>query len=786
MARWCSSFRAHRERLHVVLAAGMFVVSSLTAYGAAQPLSIVPAPAHMERKEGSLDLSRGLSIDTGQDKEAASVALYLEQMDRKSGSVATLKMGSSNPHKAAPAVIFTHRAARATGGVDESYGMEIGPTGVRISASGRAGYFYGAVTLLQLLSDHPASLPALEIEDTPRFRWRGFMLDSARHLQTEAFILQLLDYMAGHKLNVFHWHLTDDQGWRIEIRRYPRLTSVGAFRGQTMPPYEAGTSAPTGAYGGFFTQEQVKKIVAYAKARNITVVPEIEMPGHSSAALAAYPEFGSAVKPLTAPPIGWGIFPNLYNVNEATLEFLQNVLLEIMNLFPSEYIHVGGDEAIKDQWKSNAAVQARMRALGMDSEDRMQSWFMGRIEKFLNDHGRKMVGWDEILEGGLAPNATVMSWRGTKGGIAAAQQGHDTIFTPSRPLYFNYRQSDAIDEPPGRDPLNTLADVYNFDAVSSSLTPTERAHVLGVEACLWTEYVITQDRVEHMLFPRMAALAEMAWTPSEGRSFHSFLARLPQDMMRTEALGLHPANSVFEVRTKAVPEGAGDRATVELSTQGGLGEIHYTLDGAKVDSGSRVYKTPLQISFPSILQAQAFDGETALGAPIVEKLTLDSTLRRDSRELDSCTGAAGIQLEQDPPRNAERPVFRVTFQHPCWIYRDADLDLFSGLMVGVGSIPYIFHGPNLMQPESGSSIAKDASLEVKLDSCQGESLTTIPLDPAYRKDGVTTLRADHLAAVHGKHDLCISMRNPDPQTVWLLNFIQPLTEKRSPRRLTDH
>jgi hexosaminidase len=759
----------------------MSIVLSVAAYGAARPLSIVPAPAHVERKEGSLDISRGLSIDAGQDKDAASVALYLEEMNRRSNSVAMRKMGPSNQRKSTPTVMFTHRASRAAGLVDESYGLEIGPTGVRISANERAGYFYGAVTLLQLLSDHPKSLPALGIEDAPRFRWRGFMLDSARHLQTEAFIFQLLDYMAEHKLNVFHWHLTDDQAWRIEIKRYPKLTSVGAFRGQTMPPYEAGSRAPTGAYGGFFTQEQIKKIVAYAKARNITVVPEIEMPGHSSAALAAYPEFGSAAEPLGAPPIGWGIFPNLYNVNDATFEFLQSVLLEIMDLFPSEYIHVGGDEAIKDQWKSNTAVQARMRALGIESEDRMQSWFMGRIEKFLNDHGRKMVGWDEILEGGLAPNATVMSWRGTKGGIAAAQQGHDTIFTPSRPLYFNYRQSDATDEPPGRDPLNTLADVYSFEAVSSSLTTAERGHVLGVEACLWTEYVITQDRVEHMLFPRIAALAEVAWTRSENRSFHDFLARLPRDMRRTDALGLHPANSVFEVRTNPLLEGAGDRATLELSTQGGLGEIHYTLDGSKVNSDFRVYKTPLQISVPSVLRAQAFDGDTALGAPIVEKLTLDSILRRDSRELDSCTGAAGIQLEQDPPRNAERPIFRVTFQHPCWIYRDADLDRISGLMVGVGSIPYIFHGPNLIHTETDSSMVKDASLEVRVDSCQGESLTAIPLAPASRKDGVTTLSVDQLAVVHGKHDLCFSMKNPDSQTVWLLNFIQPLAKKESVR-----
>jgi hexosaminidase len=541
-----------------------------------------------------------------------------------------------------------------------------------------------------------------------------------------------------------------------------------------MPPYEPNSVTPTGPYGGFYTQEQIRRIVAYARERNITVVPEIEMPGHATAPLVAYPEYGSAATPLTSMPVGWGIYPNLYNAKDSTFTFLENILTEVLELFPSEYIHVGGDEAIKNQWKENPQIQQKLHDLGLHDEDALQSWFMARIEQFINAHGRKMVGWDEILQGGLSKNATVMSWRGIQGAVAAAKQGHDAILTPNRPLYFNYRQSDATDEPAGRDPVNSLADVYNFQPLPSELTSTEDAHILGVQGSIWTEYVLTEDRVQHMLFPRAAALAELAWSPASQTNYMNFLKRLPADLQRTEDAGLHPAFSVFEVQAHATPTGTGDHATVALYTQGSLGRIHYTVDGSPADATSPVYTQPLQVSLPATLHALAFDGATALGMPIIQRITLASALRRDSRELDPCGNNAGIQMEQDPPWNKERPVFRVVYFNPCWIYRKADLSRFKGLVLGVGSIPYIFQSQGRPLPAPSNATTTAAEIAVHVDNCTGPLLATVPLQPAYRKDGVISLPEASFPPQSGVHDLCFAVGKADPATVWLLNYIQPV------------
>ncbi|SEB77988.1 family 20 glycosylhydrolase [Terriglobus roseus] len=749
-----------------------FCSLSLFATSQAQTAnSVIPAPARVEASSGTLDLRRGLAVRaTTSDVDASSVTRYLQGLLATTHTPALL----TGEKTKAPQLTFVHREAHRPekGGDDESYALDVTPAGVTITAGSRAGYLYGAISLWQMMAHAPGSISAVHIEDGPRFRWRGIMLDSARHMQSEQFILQLLDYMAEHKLNTFHWHLTEDQGWRIEIKRYPKLTSVGGFRPQTMPPWQAGSNAPTGPYGGFYTQDQIRHVVAYAKERNITVVPEIEMPGHATAALVAYPELGSA-KGLPGMPVGWGIYPTLFNTDDATFEFLQNVLTEVMDLFPGEYIHVGGDEALKDQWKSNPTVQAKMKELGIHDEDAMQSWFMGRMEKFINAHGRRLVGWDEILQGGLSPNATVMSWRGIEGAVSAAKQGHDAILTPNRPLYFNYRQSDATDETAGRDPVNSLADVYNFKALPAVLTTAEQAHVLGVQGSIWSEYVLTEDRVQHMLFPRAAALAEMAWSPDGRRDYKDFLHRLPADLQRTEDAGVKPALSVFEVQAHATPTGAGDHASLQLATQGNLGEIHYTLDGSPVKKTSPVFNGDLQISLPSEVHALAFDGTTALGLPMTQKITLASTMRRDSRELDACTGSAGIQMEQDPPRNAERPVFRVVYSNPCWIYRKADLDRFNGVTLGMGSIPYIFRSGSRPMPAPISTMTT-AKVAVHVDSCKGPVLTTVPLAPAWRKDGVVTLPPAAITGAAGVHDLCFAVENTeDPGTVWLLNYIQP-------------
>ena len=643
----------------------------------------------------------------------------------------------------------------------------------------RAGYLYGAISLWQMLAHNNGEVAAWRIEDAPRSRWRGIMLDSARHMQSERFILQLLDYMAEHKLNRFHWHLTDDQGWRIEIKRYPGLTAVGGYRPQTMPPYRPGSIAPTGPYGGFYTQEQIRRIVAYARERNIAVVPKIEMPGHATAPLVAYPEYGSAAKPLTGMPLGWGIYPNLYSPKDSTFIFLENILTEVMELFPSEFIHVGGDEAIKNQWKENPEIQQKLHELGLHDEDALQSWFMERMEKFINAHDRKMVGWDEILQGGLSQNATVMSWRGMQGGIAAAKQGHNAILTPNRPLYFNYRQSEATNEPAGRDPVNSLADVYNFQAQLAELTPAEQTHILGVQGSIWTEYILTEDRVQQMLFPR-GSTGGACMVSGRTKGLHGFSAASAGGPQTCGRCGLEPALSVYEVQASSVPVGAGDHASVVLSMQGALGQVHYTVDGSQVSATSPTYRAPLSVPLPTTLHALAFEGNTVLGRPITQQITLASALRRDSRELDSCGNNAGIQMEQDPIRNAERPVFRVVYTRPCWFYRNADLDRFTKLTVGVGSIPYIFQSQGKLLPSRSDATSTQAQIAVHMDSCTGELLAKVPLQPAYRKDGVITLPAVSFPRQTGQHDMCFAVEGADAATVWVLNYIQPMGATEAP------
>ena len=426
----------------------------------------------------------------------------------------------------------------------EGYRLLVFEAGVRIEARETAGLFYGATTLWQLVTAEEgqgtARIPTLRIEDAPRFTWRGLMLDSARHFQSPEFIRRLIDVMALHRMNVLHWHLTDDQAWRIEILRYPRLTEVGAWR----VPAGAGPAAhidpKTGRpkrYGGFYTQREIRELVAYAADRHITVVPEIDMPGHATAAIVAYPKLG-VVKGPVAVPADWGIYPNLFNAEEETFTFLQNVLREVMELFPSPYIHVGGDEAVKAQWKNSPRVQARMVALGVAGEEELQSYFIRRMERFLSSHGRRLIGWDEILEGGLAPNATVMSWRGVEGAVAAARANHDTVLAAWPTLYFDHRQTASRHEPPGRGRVVTLEDVYRFDVSPQGIAPEAIDHVLGVQANIWTEHIRTEDRVWRMAFPRAAAVAELAWSAEKDISWERFAARLPTQQARYRALGL--------------------------------------------------------------------------------------------------------------------------------------------------------------------------------------------------------------------------------------------------------
>ncbi|CAL9568931.1 beta-N-acetylhexosaminidase [Streptomyces sp. enrichment culture] len=437
---------------------------------------------------------------------------------------------------------------------DEGYRLDVAPEGVHLTGGGPAGLFWGAQTLRQLLGPDAFRraplpgrrwrLPLGRIEDAPRFGWRGLMLDVSRHFMPKDGVLRYLDLMAAHKLNVLHFHLTDDQGWRIEIKRHPKLTETGSWRSRTKFGHRASPLWEDKPHGGYYTQEDIREIVAYAAARHITVVPEIDVPGHSQAAIAAYPELGNTdVIDTTALTVWdtWGVCPNVLAPTENTLRFYEGVFEEVLELFPSEFVHIGGDECPKDQWRASATAQARIAELGLADEDELQSWFIQHFDTWLSERGRRLIGWDEILEGGLAKGAAVSSWRGYAGGIAAARAGHDVVMCPEQQVYLNFREDGGEDEPVPIAFVRTLEDVYRFEPVPAELTPRESGHVIGTQANLWTEVTENQERVDYQLFPRLAAFAEVAWSdlpaPAD-RDYAAFERRMATHYRRLDAFGV--------------------------------------------------------------------------------------------------------------------------------------------------------------------------------------------------------------------------------------------------------
>ncbi|MFJ1770125.1 beta-N-acetylhexosaminidase [[Kitasatospora] papulosa] len=441
----------------------------------------------------------------------------------------------------------------------EGYRLTVVPDrGVRITGGSEAGVFWGAQTLRQLLGPEAfrrapvgqgaaRGIPATEIEDGPRFGWRGLMLDVARHFTPKDGVLRMLDLLAAHKLNVFHFHLTDDQGWRVEIKRYPRLTEVGAWRARTKYGHRASELWDETPHGGFYTQDDIREIVAYAAERHIRVVPEIDIPGHSQAAVSAYPELGNTdVVDTSALSVWdtWGVNPNVLAPTDHTLRFFEGVFEELLDLFPADtspFIHVGGDECPKDQWRQSPAAQARIAELGLKDEDELQSWFIRHFDRWLTDRGRRLIGWDEILEGGIAEGAAVSSWQGYAGGIAAAEAGHDVVMCPLQQVYLDYRQDAGPDEPMPIGYVRTLEDVYRFEPVPPGLSEEAAGHVLGTQVNVWTEVMQNRQRVDYQVFPRLAAFAEVAWSrlPAPGeRDFAGFERRMETHYARLDALGV--------------------------------------------------------------------------------------------------------------------------------------------------------------------------------------------------------------------------------------------------------
>lgn len=503
---------------------------------------IVPQPVSIEMHQGNFHFNSATNViaENGAEHEVRMLNFYLKKLYGFT-LPARAKISSTNGSNIIFMLVNNNERK-------DAYHLDVTANKIIISSSSNEGLFYGLQTLLQLLPETKTQtvsegflIPQLSINDYPRFQYRGMHLDVGRHFFDVDFVKKYIDYLAYFKYNTFHWHLTEDQGWRIEIKKYPLLTSVGAYRNGTVIGHYPGTGNDSIHYGGFYTQEQIKDVVKYAKDRFITIIPEIEMPGHASAAIAAYPQLScfpdssTKISPRT-PWAGsrdgkqvqqtWGVFDDIFVPSEYTFKFLENVLDEVMQLFPSKYIHIGGDEAPKTYWKESAFCQKLIKEKNLKDEHGLQSYFIQRIEKYVNSKGRSIIGWDEILEGGLAPNATVMSWRGEEGGIAAAHQHHNVIMTPGKYVYFDHAQSKNSDSLTigGFLPLDT---VYNYHPVPKELDNSEAHYILGAQGNVWTEYMASPQKVEYMIFPRMSALSEVLWSPQDKRDLEKFRSELP-------------------------------------------------------------------------------------------------------------------------------------------------------------------------------------------------------------------------------------------------------------------
>lgn len=510
-----------------------------------------------------------------------------------------LRLGVTSNRRKSNAIVLTVEDRAGHNRSIEEYGLSISPALIQIAAD-TPGAFYAIQTLLQLIRPESAktfSISAAEISDYPRFRYRGMHLDVARHFQPVEFVKKFIDQMAQYKFNTFHWHLTDDQGWRIEIKKYPKLTTIGQYRSESHEgPYSTIFKGDGRPVEGFYTQEQIKEVVAYAKARYISVIPEIELPGHASAALAAYPELG---KGCAAPDYKfevkktWGIFKEVFCPTDETFKFLEDVLDETIKLFPdSPYIHIGGDEVLKDYWKESAFVQELKKRENLKDENEVQAYFIRRIERFVNSKGKKIIGWDEILDGGIAPTATIMSWRGMRGGIAAAKAGHDVIMTPTDFVYFDYGQGDPAYEPLNIGSYVPLEKVYRFEPLPPELTAEESKYILGAQANIWTEYMKTPEHIEYMAFPRMLALSEVLWSKKEDRDFADFQRRLNAILPRLDKQGVNYRIPETGGLQNVVTES--DRVSIELQPAAGT-RVHFTTDDWTPDERSAVYSRPIEV-----------------------------------------------------------------------------------------------------------------------------------------------------------------------------------------------
>lgn len=645
----------------------------------ANEYNIVPNPNHIVTQEGRFELSNKVRLVTPAD--APEVKNIANNFAAQLKLTAGISLEEATTADGKPAINFTI----AEGMPKEGYKLSVTPTLITITASQPNGFFYGVQTLYQLLPpavygkqlDKKAnwSIPAVEIEDAPRFVHRGLMLDVCRHYAPIDYIYKFIDLLAMNKMNTFHWHLTDDQGWRIEIKKYPKLTEIGSNRKETLIDYyfvnypQVFDGKP---HGGYYTQEQIKEVVDYAASKYINVVPEIEMPGHALAALAAYPELSCDSTRAYEVTGTWGVFDDVFCPSETTFKFFEGVLDEVVELFPSEYIHIGGDECPKTAWKNSAFCQQLIRQLNLKDdttpskvdgmkhtkEEKLQSYFVTRMEKYLNGKGRNIIGWDEILEGGLAPNATVMSWRGVEGGMNAAKSGHNAIMTPNPYVYLDYYQEEPEIAPTTIGGYNTLKKTYSYNPVSDDADELVKKHIIGIQGNIWREYMQTSESVDYQAFPRAMAIAETAWTENANKDWKNFCERMVTEFERMEVMDTKACRNFFDVNVNTHAEANGPLMVLLEAYYPGA-EIRYTTDGSEPTSTSTIYDQPFELKGNIDLKAAAFKDGKQLGK-VAHKPLYGNLLTGKPYTVNYSMGWTGDIFDENDVLGADKTTFGLT------------------------------------------------------------------------------------------------------------------------------
>ncbi|HEV7775997.1 MAG TPA: family 20 glycosylhydrolase [Luteibacter sp.] len=698
-----------------------------------------------------------------------------EQFVQRVADINGLHLRVTTTDASRPAITFDVNPN--AGIADEAgYRIAVNGGGILVTARTPRGAFYGSVTLGQLLTPsgwtRGASVEIADglIDDYPRFAWRALLLDSGRHYQSVADIKKLIDWMSLNKLNVLLWHLTEDQGWRLEIPKYPELTKTGACREAVGLDSEL-TSSAGQPYCGFYTEADARDIVRYAAERYVDVVPEFDLPGHSQAAIAAYPWLGVTGK-RPAVWTHWGVSPWLLKPDEKTLQFVDDVLDEMMRLFPSRYISIGGDEADKQQWNASLEVRAKMHSLGLANMDQLQGWFMDRVAAHLVEHGRTPVGWDDQLVTGatLPASQVVMSWHGDDNervALTAIRQGHDVIMTPQESLYFDHYQSDLPDEWAGPPPAATLREAYDTIVIPSGASATEARHIIGVQAGLWTEQMRSFAHDQHAVFPRIAALSELGWSPSNARDWNSFLQRMPAELARYRALGIGYADTAFAPAFHVTTEANG-AFRIELSNQLSFGTIRYTTDGSDPTSQSTPYDRPLTLTGKVTLRAATFAADgSELAAPRTQVLDASISLSRVGSALATCSRQYPTRLDGSQAQGT-RPVYSVDIGNACWMWPHAPLDGVRHVAMTVEQIAWRFGDEArgaVVRPKTGAA----GGFEIHADSCKGPLIASLPLVSAVREKGQIQLEANvAMPAGAGARDLCVFVTGDPRDGQWAL------------------